>query len=630
MKTINFRKNRIKTAIASLLCGLVLTSCWEDFNEKFVGNSTSTPPEITFTESSMTSTSVTINWTEPDAVSYSGTIITCTGNGSTTEITLAKGTTTYTINGLTGGVEYTFAVNTIFSTGYESAGSTFTITPADKTLRFLYTAEQLDNVRNGLGDCCILIADIDLSGYSSGSGWDPIGTSGSAFTGVFDGNGHTISNLTINDSTNSYKGFFGYTSGAAIKNITLTDVSVSGKQYVGGLAGQSTGGTISNCSVAGTVKGNSTNIVGGLVGSASNVSITDCYTSGTVINTNLIGYVGGLVGNTVNGTTTGCHSSSNVSGGNGTGGLIGYNQGASLTDCYSTGTVNGASSTGGLVGSNGGNITSCYATGNIIINTFISGQQHWVGGLVGYLTSGTIENCYSTGNVDITDSQMIIHAGSFVGYFTGGSITECYARGNVNVQYSSANSYVVNAGGFIGYAYAAACSATKCYTLGNVNVQHSGTGEPGVRAGGFAGLSVGQTAYCFARGDVSVQNTGTGTSTIYAGGFIGQTNVSTTIQYCYNTGTITATAGSGTATKGGFVASFSAGTITACYYNTDTTGCSDSSAGSYTPVSTDNMKLQSTYQPGTNDWSFPSIWSIDTSVTNPINSGYPYLTGMAP
>jgi len=633
MKTKSIKKNRIKTAVASVLCGLVLTSCWEDFNNKFTGSSGATPA-VKAADCQLTAAGITVNWTEPDAVAYTGMKIIITNGTATTETTVSRGTTTSGEIAYAGSGENTITVKAMYSTGYEIENLNFKITPPSvtRTLRLISSAEGLPAINTdstSLGGYYILMADIDLSDYSSGTGWTPIGASGSAFTGVFDGNGHTISNLTINDSTVNNKGFFGYTSGATIKNITLTGVSVSGKQYIGGLSGSSSGGTISNCSVAGTVNGNM-NFIGGLVGVTSTVSITDCYTSGTVINSNstFMGYAGGLAGETTGGTITGCYSSADVSGGNGTGGLIGHNISASLNDCYATGSVNGSSSTGGLVGSNGGNITSCYATGAIIINTFTSGQQHWVGGLIGYLWSGTITSCYSTGNVDVTDSQMIIYAGSFVGYFTLGSITECYARGNVNVQYSSANAYPVYAGGFIGYALAAACSATKCYTLGNVNVQHSGTGAPGVRAGGFAGHSVGPASYCFARGDVSVQNTGSGTSTMYAGGFVGYKLGSTTIQYCYNTGTITAVAGSGTATIGGFVGLLSAGTITACYYNTDTTGRTDTSAGSYTPVSTDNMKLQSTYQPGTNDWSFTTVWSIDTTGT--INNGYPYLTGMAP
>ena len=80
--------------------------------------------------------------------------------------------------------------------------------------------------------------DLDLSGIN----WDPIGTGGAGdnkyFKGVFDGNGHTIKNLTINRPDEDTVGLFGsISSGAEIKNLGLTDVDVIGNDYVGGLVG---------------------------------------------------------------------------------------------------------------------------------------------------------------------------------------------------------------------------------------------------------------------------------------------------------------------------------------------------------------------------------------------------------
>ena len=236
---MNTIPSMLKIAAAAVFLSLLaLTSCWQDFNDAFIGTSASTPPEVTFAASLMTSSSVTLNWTEPDAVTYSGTRITYTGNGSTTEITLAKGTTTYMASGLTGGVKYTFTVYATYSSGYESAGAAFTITPMDKTLRFTYTAEQLSDVRNGgLGDYCVLMADVDLSGYSSGTGWTPIGTSSSKFNGIFDGNGHTISNCMVDDDTAQGAGLFGYMMGAYICDLGVVDCYITGWGGVGGLAG---------------------------------------------------------------------------------------------------------------------------------------------------------------------------------------------------------------------------------------------------------------------------------------------------------------------------------------------------------------------------------------------------------
>jgi hypothetical protein len=468
-----------RAAAAVFLSLLALTSCWQDFNDAFIGTSASSPPEVTFAASLMTSSSVTLNWTEPDAVTYSGTRITCTGNGSTTEITLAKGTTTYTASGLTGGVKYTFTVYATYSSGYESAGAAFTITPMDKTLRFTYTAEQLSDVRNGgLGDYCVLMADVDLSGYSSGTGWSPIGTSsGSAFTGIFDGNGHTISNLTINDSTTDYKGLFGYTSGAEIKNVTLTNVSVNGKRYVGGLAGYSTAaGNISNCSVSGTVSGGNDS-VGGMVGIKNGGTVENCTASVTVNSTS-----------------------------ESAGGLIGHCQ-ANVKNCHATGSVKGTSSVGGLVGyASGIQIEQCFATGNVIIDKNLPNPAY-AGGLVGMANTVTITKCYALGDVTVQyPGTNFVYAGSLAGYFQGGTIQYCFARGNVDANNTNTGpTSNVFAGGLVGRLLIA---AQHCYSTGSVAASKAGTCT--VYINGFANTSASHTACYYNTDTTGRTDTGTG------------------------------------------------------------------------------------------------------------------------
>ncbi len=291
-----------------VLCCLVLTSCWEDFNDKLIAPTKEAPPIKMSSNCTLTTTEATLEWAEPDAVAYMGRKITCTGNGTTTETTVNRGTTAYTITGLSSSYEYTITLSALYSTGYAIESSKFSVTPTAKTMRFIYTAAELNDVRNGgRGDYCILMADIDLSGYSNGTGWNPIST----FTGIFDGNGHTIRNLTINDSTGNYKGLFGQTSGSTIKNLGLNNVSVTGYQWVGGLAGSSGAGTTTNCYVNGTVNG-AYQYIGGLIGQLTSGTITYCYSTGSVTGT--FQGVGGLVGFNVSGISE-CHSSANVSGG---------------------------------------------------------------------------------------------------------------------------------------------------------------------------------------------------------------------------------------------------------------------------------------------------------------------------
>ena len=203
---------------------------------------------------------------------------------------------------------------------------------------------------------------------------------GTAFTGVFDGNGHTISHLTIVGK--DYLGLFGYLeSGAEVKNLGVVDVNVTGSgNSAGGLVGFNWDASITTSYSTGTVTGNED--VGGLVGYNWFGSITTSYSTGTVTGNT---YVGGLVGFNRRGSITSSYSTGMVTGDEDVGGFVGSNYGdASITTSYSTGTVTGNSSVGGLVGLNWfGSISTSYSTGSV------SGNSD-VGGLVGYSDYGII------------------------------------------------------------------------------------------------------------------------------------------------------------------------------------------------------------------------------------------------
>ena len=176
---------------------------------------------------------------------------------------------------------------------------------------------------------------------------------GPSFTGVFDGNGHTISHLTIKG--NSCLGLFGqsgawYAAVGEIQDLGVMDVNITGSgNHVGGLVGYNDGGSASRC-----------------------------YSTGAVMGTGWD--VGGLVGGNW-GTASQCYSTGSVSGGVDVGGLVGYN-GATVAQCYSTGAVIGTGwDVGGLVGGNNGSVRHCYSTGAV------SGTNA-VGGLVGMNTIG--------------------------------------------------------------------------------------------------------------------------------------------------------------------------------------------------------------------------------------------------
>jgi hypothetical protein len=282
----------------------------------------------------------------------------------------------------------------------------------------------------------IQMADIDLSVYSTGEGWVPIGSSSEPFTGIFNGNGFMIKNLYINRPSNN-QGLFGYVNWAGLRNITLKDVSVTGRNNTGALVGYTENRTIiEGCVSSGTVTGH--DYVGGLAGRIYRYSVTNdsssfstvtgnngigglvgfngffsniisCYTAGTVTGNNL--YIGGLVGyNYYNSTVTTSYTTSTVTGNSHVGGLVGYNYyGSAITTSYATGDVTGNSHVGGLVGYNYGfdssarsTITASYSTGRV------TSDGSYIGGLVGRRDSySTVSNSYW----DIDTSGLMTSAG---------------------------------------------------------------------------------------------------------------------------------------------------------------------------------------------------------------------------
>jgi hypothetical protein len=259
---------------------------------------------------------------------------------------------------------------------------------------------------------------------------------GSSFTGIFDGAGHVILNLTIDTAGvgNDYLGLFGQISGeeAEVKNLSLENVFVIGNgvfsNYLGGLCGYNDVGTISNCYIRSFVAEGA--YLGGLCGGNSG-SISDCYSTGTVSGGGDSAYLGGLCGRN-DGTISNCYSIGSVSGGQLSwclGGLCGRNFGT-IIDCYATGSVSGGDGSqylGGLCGYNySGWISNCYA-----IDSVIGGDNsEELGGLCG-CNGGTISNCYSEGSVSGGDNYR------YLGGLSGrndssGIISNCCATGGVS------------------------------------------------------------------------------------------------------------------------------------------------------------------------------------------------------
>lgn len=303
------------------------------------------------------------------------------------------------------GEEYTYTVSLAAA---KDPG--YTVSEDGKTYE-VYNAEGLKNIAElvneewKLGINITLTDNIDLTGID----WTPIGKDDNkAYTGTFDGNGKTITGLTVTGSY-KYAGLFGdIDENGTVKNVVLEGVQITSDNssgYAGGVAGDSWG-TIENCSVSGSVSGSFS--VGGVVGSQWGGSITGCNSSATVKG---VIFAGGIAGETNSGASlTGCYATGDVTVENdGTnnshaGGVVGYNGGGTLTACYATGSVTGSGSgtiyVGGVTGSNNlGILTACYhAKGDV------SGPTGTTGGVAGRNFKGSMSGggiitaCYWGGN----------------------------------------------------------------------------------------------------------------------------------------------------------------------------------------------------------------------------------------
>uniref|UniRef100_UPI0024C419D7 GLUG motif-containing protein n=1 Tax=Vreelandella olivaria TaxID=390919 RepID=UPI0024C419D7 len=173
-------------------------------------------------------------------------------------------------------------------------------------------------------------AGSDLSGMWSTAGFSPIGNTSTFFTGAFAGLGHTIGELTIARPTQDGVGLFGATgNGAAIRDIGLREINITGHNYVGGLVGAAIDSDIAANYATGQVTGNGA--VGGLVGYADGSNIAASYATGQVTGDT---FVGGLVGIADRSDIATSYATGQVTGNNYVGGLVGYNWNGSISDAF--------------------------------------------------------------------------------------------------------------------------------------------------------------------------------------------------------------------------------------------------------------------------------------------------------
>ena len=283
-------------------------------------------------------------------------------------------------------------------------------------IKFITSAAKLkqlaDKVNNDganfAGQTITLLADIDLNNVE----WTSIGTEDKPFTGTFDGNGHTIKNLTVVETEakegKAFIGFFGYAKNATIKDLTFENVYLNiacldidhSQGHIGAVAGSLEGtSTIENVTVKGDIKVESTVTANG----ASRVAVVaggNSYGNVTMRNVHVIANEGSYL-----------KANNNV------GALAGQLQGKSVfVECSSNIDVTGTKFfAGGIIGLAAGDqtFTKCRTTGNVTITAGREGRAHdqyRVGGIAGGWSDGaknvcTLTDCSYTGEVSGKNSD---------------------------------------------------------------------------------------------------------------------------------------------------------------------------------------------------------------------------------
>ncbi|MEI6578800.1 MAG: GLUG motif-containing protein [Eubacteriales bacterium] len=320
-----------------------------------------------------------------------------------------------------------------------------------------------------------LTADINLRGIE----FEPI----ALFKGIFEGNNFTVSKLKITkpgyDNIGFFKTFESTSTVVEVNNLNISDVWVTGKNYVGALIGVANQlSQISNCKV----------------------------------------YPSGILG----------VAASYVTGAEKVGGLVGWAEGTIKSECRSAVDVTGENTVGGLVGLSAATISNCLATGNVTVALIKNtGSNLGIGGFAGFVTAGAIAYAFATGNVfagqaaDFTNNPKKIGVGGFIGVISGNytSVTACFASGDVRAEKigilkmttTGLGSLMFGVGGFVGLNES---QVTGCYSSSLVYAQYTGeiSGTSGslvgAGVGGVSGIALNTVSDAYSSGSVSRDITG--------------------------------------------------------------------------------------------------------------------------
>ena len=327
-------------------------------------------------------------------------------------------------------------------------------------------AERVNNGETMEGKNFTLGEDITLT-----QDWTPIGTSDHPFKGTFDGFQGIISGLKVSQDDDC-SGLFGYNMGV-IMNVNVEVETLSGKDYVGAIAGCSTGQirccssrgkTVSGSKCTGGIVGSNTGLVYNCKNECSIVSSGDFtggiagYSNGTInyaANNNTVSgnkAVGGIVGYQKNDSLENCVSINTISGTEQVGGIVGYCLNANVNFCVNDSTVNGSYKVGGVIGEASCTINQCVNKAVVTCAT-VSGGEAKAGGIAGEANLSTISKCANRVKISSGNQRQ----GNQVGGIAGS------AHGNISDCYDSAIVFATHtAGGLVGYSKKG--TFTRCFT----------------------------------------------------------------------------------------------------------------------------------------------------------------------
>ena len=257
-----------------------------------------------------------------------------------------------------------------------------------------------------------LTDDIDLDGNA----WTPIGKSSASFNGIFDGQGHTISNLWISRKWTNDVGLFGYTQHGEVKNFTLHNADVTGYLDVGAIAGTPYTSKYTNISLTGDVQVNGYAYVGGMLGKNAYANLTDLtidVNAGSCVKAdsgNYRTYVGGLVGFMGEGNQVVKNVTSNID------------------------VIGSTCDVGGITGiaHYGNSFINCHSSGNVtLLAAPDAGVELEIGGIAGVWHDETgytvtFDGCTYTGTLSSTN----VTTGKVTNFENNGLVGRKYGSGN--------------------------------------------------------------------------------------------------------------------------------------------------------------------------------------------------------